>query len=133
MIRLILLEKYNCPLETMEEMSFETSLTTFIEIDDELKRVAEEAKILRKNKAALEEAISTHMVENDIGEHPCMDTSRVKIFTKKSTKNAYNKAGVYECAQIMLGSEKAQNLISLLEDKKDVRESFGLKRTGVPK
>lgn len=117
----------------MEEMSFETSLTTFVEIDDELKRVAEEAKVLRKNKAALEEAISTHMVENDIGEHRCIDTSRVKIFKKKSTKSAYNKAGVYEAAQIMFGGDKAATLITLLEDKKDVKESFGLKRTGVPK
>ena len=115
------------------EMSFDESLRTYVEIDDELKRVAQEAKTLRKNKAALESAISTHMVENDIPEHRCLDESRVKIFKKKSTKSAFNKAGVYECAQIMLGSEKAQNLISLLEDKKDVRESFGLKRTGVPK
>lgn len=117
----------------MEEMSFVTSLTTFVEIDDELKRVTEEAKVLRKNKATLEVAISTHMVENDIGEHRCIDTSRVKVFKKKSTKSAYNKAGVYECAQIMFGGDKAATLIALLEDKKDVRESFGLKRTGVPK
>ena len=117
----------------MKDMSFETSLTTFVEIDDELKRVSEEAKVLRKNKAALEEAISTHMVQHDIGEHMCTDESRVKIFTKKSTKSAFNKAGVYECAQTMFGSDKAANLIALIEDKKDVQESLGLKRTSVPK
>lgn len=116
----------------MQEMSFETSLKTYVEIDDELKRIAEEAKMLRKNKAALEAAISTHMVENEIGEHRCMDASRVKIFTKKSTKSAYNKSGVYECAQVLLGSDKAEALICMLEEKKDVRESTGLKRMGVP-
>lgn len=113
-------------------MSFETSLKTFLEIDDELKRIAEEAKMLRKNKAVLEAAISTHMVENEIGEHRCMDTSRIKIFTKKTTKSAYNKSGVYECAQAMLGSDKAEALIFMLEEKKDVKESTGLKRMGAP-
>ena len=116
----------------MQEVSFETTLKTYLEIDDELKKIAAEAKILRKNKSALEAAISTHMVENDIGEHRCTDTSRIKIFTKKSTKSAYNKSGVYECAQVMLGSDKAAALISMLEEKKDVRESTGLKRMGVP-
>ncbi|CAM9269301.1 unnamed protein product [Sphacelaria rigidula] len=113
-------------------MSFETSLKTFVEIDDELKTVTEEAKVLRKNKAALEAAISAHMVQNDIPEHRCMDTSRVRLFTKKSTKSAFNKAGVYECAQAMLGSDKAAALIAMIEDKKYVTESTGLKRTGAP-
>lgn len=116
----------------MEEMSFETSLRTYVEIDDELKSVSEEAKVLRKNKAALEAAISAHMIENDIPEHRCRDTSKIKIYTKKSTKTAFNKAGVYECAQLMLGSEKAEALIALIEDKKNVTESTGLKRTGAP-
>lgn len=114
-------------------MDFESSLNTFVEIDDELKRVAEEAKVLRKNKATLEAAISSHMVENDIGEHRCIDASRIKIFKKKSTKSAYNKAGVFECAQILVGSDKATRLVAMLEEKKHVEESFGLKRTGGPK
>lgn len=113
-------------------MSFETTLRTYVEIDDELKRVASEAKALRKNKAALESAISSHMVDHEIGEHTCLDTSRVKIYTKKSTKSAFNKDGVHECAQLLFGSEKAEALLALIEDKKDVTESTGLKRIGVP-
>lgn len=120
-------------MTNLEEMSFEASLRTYVEIDNELKRVASEAKVLRKNKVALEEAISAHMVENDIGEHTCVDASRIKTFTKKSTTTAFNKAGVYECAQVLVGSEKALALVSLIEDRKDVKESTGLKRLGVPK
>lgn len=110
------------------EMSFDESLVAFVEVDDELKRVGQVTKDLRKNKAALEAAISAHMVENDIPEKKCEDTSRIKIFTKKSTKTLYNKSGVYECAQLLFGTEKASSLIRLMEEKKDVRESTGLKR-----
>lgn len=116
----------------MEAMSFETSLRTYVEIDDELKRVAAEAKTLRKNKAALESAISSHMIDREIGEQTCLDASRVKIYTKKSTKSAFNRAGVHECAQLMFGTDKADALLALIDEKKDVTESTGLKRIGGP-
>lgn len=109
-------------------MTFDESLVAFVKIDDELKRIGQMAKDLRKNKASLEAAISAHMVENDIPEKRCEDTSRIKIFTKKSTRSLYNKSGVYECAQVLFGTEKASALIRLMEEKKDVKESTGLKR-----
>lgn len=112
------------------EMSFDESLATFVEIDDELKQLSEKAKELRRNKAALEAAISSHMVKNEIPEQTCTDTSRIKVYTKKSTKTAYNKAGVYECAQLMLGTDKAVALVKLIEARKNVKESTGLKRLG---
>lgn len=116
----------------MPALSFEMSLRTYVEIDDELKRISSEAKSLRSNKAALESAISSHMVDNEINEHKCLDTSRVKIYTKKSSKSAYNKAGVYDCAQILFGSEKADALLARIEERKNVTESTALKRIGVP-
>lgn len=111
-------------------MSFETSLKTFVEIDDELKKVADEAKLLRKNKAALETSISTHMMRNDIEEQSCLDNSRVKIVTKKRLSSGFNKRGVHECATELFGQDNATLLVKMIEEKKSVEESTGLKRLG---
>ena len=111
--------------------SFERALKTYVQVDDELKRLLEEAKQLRKNKTDLESRISTHMVENDMGEHPCADSSRVKVYTKKSTKNFFNRAGVYECTQELFGPDNADKLIARIDEKKQISESTSVKRLGV--
>jgi len=116
----------------MEKASFENSLNTYVKIDDELKKVSDEAKKLKKNKIELESKINTYMVENEIGEHFCTDSSRIKIYTKKSTKNYFNRSGVYECAHNLFGSEKADALIAMIDEKKEINESTGLKRLGIP-
>lgn len=125
MIRLISLG-FN--LTFKQTMSLEASVTNFVEIDDELKRISEESKVLRKNKASLEEEITSHMVQNEIGEI-FTKNSKVKIFKRKSTKSAYNKAGVFECAELLFGRDRATKLIAMIEDKKDITESVGLKRS----
>ena len=112
--------------------SFQKSLNKYVQIDDELKRVSDEAKELRKNKMDLGTRISAHMVENDMGEQPCVDNSRVKIYTKKSTKNYFNRAGVFECAHELFGPDNANKLISSIDEKKEISESTGLKRLGIP-
>lgn len=114
-------------------MSLEQSLATFVEVDNELKRVAEEAKLLRKNKSALEEAITLHMVKHEIEEKICTDDSKVKVVKKKTTKSGFTKAGVSECAELLLGVDKARTLMAMIEDKKDVTESFALKRSSTRK
>lgn len=112
-------------------MSFENTLDNYLKVDDRLKKIADEAKQLRKNKTDLENLISKHMVDNDIGEHHCCDSSRIKIYTKKSTKSSYNRGCVYECALTLLGEDKAQTLVSMIDDRKEVKSSTGLKRLRV--
>lgn len=110
-------------------MTFETDLQVFTEIDDELRRVAEEVKTLRNDKLALEQSISAHMVENQIEEHECHDKdTKIKIFTKKSSTNTFTKPIVYECAQILFGADKAESLVKMIDDRRETKESTGIKR-----
>ena len=108
--------------------NFEGRLRTFVEIDDELKRVANEVKKLKQSKVDLETALSEHMVQNEIIEHSCMDNTKIKVYTKKSTSNVYTKPVVYECATTLFGASQADALVRLVEEQKEVRQSTGLKR-----
>ena len=108
--------------------NFEGKLKTFVEIDNELKRVANEVKELKQSKLDLENSLSEHMVHHEIEEHSCMDNTKVKVYTKKSSSNVFTKPIVYECALTLFGQDQADALVKLVEERKEVRESTGLKR-----
>ena len=109
-------------------MPLDTNLRTFVEIDNELKRVAEEVKALKANKVALEEDISTQMVQNQIEELDCKDQTKVKIYTKKSCPSVFTKPNVFECAVTLFGREKAESLVKLIEERKKTKETVCIKR-----
>lgn len=109
-------------------MSVQNTVKSFTEIDDELKRVAEEIKSLKANKISLENDISSHMDLNELDEIDCSDNTKVKKYTKKSVSNVFKKANVEECSLLLFGSERTEALIKMIEEKKEVRESIGLKR-----
>lgn len=109
-------------------MSVENTVRTFTEIDDELKRVAEEIKSLKANKISLENDISSHMDRNELDEMDCSDNTKVKKYTKKSVSNVFKKPNVEECALLLFGADRTEALIKMIEEKKEVRESVGLKR-----
>lgn len=108
--------------------SFEGKLKTYVDIDNELKRVAQEVKELKQNKTDLEHYLSDHMVNHEIEEHSCMDNTKIKVYTKKSSSNVFTKPIVHECAMTLFGQENADKLVKLVEEHKEVRESTGLKR-----
>jgi len=103
-------------------------LGTFVQIDNELKRVAEEVKSLKANKIALEQDISSQMVQNQIEEIDCKDKTKVKIYTKKSSPNVFTKPNVLSCATTLFGPEKAAALVALVEERKVTKETTGIKR-----
>lgn len=109
------------------EMSFTRSLKEFVAVDDEIKRVSQEAKELRKNKRVLENAISLHMINNELDEGR-VDTSALRVVQKKKTTNAYTRANVSECALTLFGSESAEKLLCMIDDMKQTKESHGIKR-----
>jgi len=109
-------------------MSLENRISTFIELDDELKRVADEVKILKTNKVALEDDISKMMVQHNIHELDCKDHTKVKVYTKKSSPSVFTKPNVLQCALTLFGAEKADILVDLIEQRKVTRETTGIKR-----
>ena len=106
----------------------ENTVKTFAEIDDEIKRVRNEIKTLRSNKVSLENDISSHMNNNQIEEIDCADDTKVKKYTKKSISNVYKKENVQECALLLIGEDRTNALLKMIEDKKEVRETTGIKR-----
>jgi len=113
---------------TKLKMSLETRINTFVELDDELKRVADEVKVLKTNKTALEEAISTQMVQHHIEELACKDDTKVKVYTKKSSPSVFTKPNVMQCAATLFGAEKADALVELIEQRKVTKETVCIKR-----
>lgn len=109
-------------------MSVETTVKTFTEIDDELKRISEEIKSMKANKVSLENDISSHMDRNELDEMDCSDNTKVKKYTKKSVSNVFKKPNVEECSLLLFGKERTEALIKMIEEKKEVRESVGIKR-----
>lgn len=108
-------------------MTFKRSLEEFLAVDDEIKKMSGESKELRKNKKILEDAISTHMLDNQL-EEESFETSRVKVFHKKSSSNAFTKSNVHDCALTLFGAERAGSLVRMIEELKETTESSGIKR-----
>ena len=106
----------------------DTTIKSFAEIDDEIKRVRNEMKTLRSNKNALETDISSHMNTNQLEEIDCKDDTKVKKYTKKSISNVYKKDNVEACCVLLFGDERTKTLLKMIEDKKEVRETVGIKR-----
>jgi len=98
----------------------ETTVKSFTEIDDEIKRIRGEIKTLRSNKISLESDISSHMNNNQLEEMDCADDTKVKKYTKKSIPNVYKK--------VLFGEERTKALMKMIEDKKEVKETIGIKR-----
>jgi len=109
------------------EMSFTRSIGEFVAVDDEIKRVTQEAKELRKNKRVLEDAISEHMISNDL-EEGRFETTALRVVKKNKSTNAYTRANVRECAMTLLGSEKTEALLKMVDELKQTTESNGIKR-----
>jgi len=101
----------------------ETTVKTFTEIDDEIKRIRGEIKTLRSNKN-----ISSHMNNNQLEEIDCADDTKVKKYTKKSIPNVYKKDNVEACSLLLFGEERTKTLMKMIEDKKEVKETVGIKR-----
>jgi len=114
-------------------MSLENDIKTFANIDDEIKRLSEEMKVLRSNKGSLESTISNKMNEHSIEEVSCEDNTKVKVYTKRSVTNAFKKANVKSCATSLFGEDKAEALVKMIEDMQEVQESTGLKRLNAKK
>ena len=106
----------------------DNTVKTFTEIDDEIKRIRSQIKTLRANKVSLESDISTHMNTNQIEEIDCTDDTKVKKYTKKSISNVFKKENVESCSILPFGEERTKALIQMIEDKKEVRETVGIKR-----
>jgi len=106
----------------------DSTVKTFTEIDDEIKRIRNEIKTLRANKISLEGDISSHMNSNQIEEIDCQDDTKVKKYTKKSISNVYKKDNVHECSLLLFGEDRTNALLKMIEDKKEVRETTGIKR-----
>jgi len=107
----------------------DNTVKTFTEIDDEINRMRHEIKTLRSNKVSLECDISSHMNSNQIEEIDCPDeTTKVKKYTKKSISNVYKKENVESCSILLFGEDRTNALLKMIEDKKEVRESTGIKR-----
>ena len=108
--------------------NMDNTVKTFTEIDDEIKRIRSQIKTLRTNKVSLESDISTHMNTNQIEEIDCTDDTKVKKYTKKSISNVFKKENVESCSILLFGEERTKALIQMIEDKKEVRETVGIKR-----
>lgn len=108
-------------------MTFKRSLEEFLSVDDEMKRISNDSRELRKNKKILEDAISTHMIQNKLEERS-FETSKVKVFKKKSAKNSFTKANVQQCAKTLFGAEGADSLSKMIEGLREITESAGIKR-----
>jgi len=106
----------------------ENTVKTFTEIDDEIKRIRGEIKTLRSNKISLESDISSHMNNNQLEEIDCADDTKVKKYTKKSIPNVYKKDNVEACSLLLFGEERTKTLMKMIEDKKEVKETVGIKR-----
>jgi len=106
----------------------EKNIQTFSNIDDEMKQLNEQLKILRQNKGSLEATISDEMTQNSIQEVVCEDETKVKVYTKRLTKNAFNKSNVQSCAVKLFGEDNADALVKMIEQMQEVEESTGLKR-----
>jgi len=89
----------------------EKNIQTFSNIDDEMKQLNEQLKILRQNKGSLEATISDEMTQNSIQEVVCEDETKVKVYTKRLTKNAFNKSNVQSCAVKLFGEDNADALV----------------------
>lgn len=110
------------------EMSFTRSIGEFVAVDDEIKRVTQEAKELRKNKRVLEDAISEHMISNDL-EEGRFESSALRVVKKNKSTNAYTRNNVRECAMTLFGSESTEALLKMIDDMKQTTELNGIKRT----
>ena len=64
----------------------ETTVKTFTEIDDEIKRIRGEIKTLRSNKISLESDISSHMDNNQLEEIDCADDTCL-LYTSPSPRD----------------------------------------------
>lgn len=106
----------------------EKNIQAFSNIDDEMKKLSEELKVLRQNKGSLEATISSEMTENSIEEVVCEDETKVKVYTKRSTKNAFKKPNVQSCAIKLFGEDNADALVKMIEQMQETEESTGLKR-----
>lgn len=106
----------------------EKNIQAFSSIDDEMKKLTEELKVLRQNKGSLEVTISDEMTENSIQEVVCEDDTKVKVYTKVSKKNPFKKPNVQSCAVKLFGEDNAEALIKMIEQMQEVEESTGLKR-----
>ena len=120
------MDQQNENLSTVD-MSFARSVEEFIAVDDEIKRIAQEAKELRKNKTVLEGAISSHMLDNELDEGR-FEESTVKVVKKRKCSNAFTKSNVLQCALTLFGSERADSLVKMVEDMQETTESHGIKR-----
>lgn len=109
------------------DMSFTRSLQEYIAVDDEIKRLSTEAKGLRKNKNVLEDAISSHMLDNELDEGKCEDAT-VRVVKKKKSTNTFTRSNVQQCALTLLGAEKTDALVRMIDDLKETTESHGIKR-----
>lgn len=108
-------------------MSFTRSLGEFLAVDDEIKRVSQEAKELRRNKTVLEDAISCHMLDNDLDEGK-FEASTVRVVKKQKSNNAFTRSNVQQCALTLFGAESAESLLRMIDDLKQTTESHGIKR-----
>lgn len=109
------------------DMSFTRSLEEYIAVDDEIKRLSTEAKELRKNKNVLEDSISSHMLENELDEGRIQEAT-VRVVKKKKTTNTFTRSNVQQCALTLLGAEKTEALVQMIDDLKETTESHGIKR-----
>lgn len=109
------------------DMSFTRSLEEYIAVDDEIKRLSTEAKELRKNKNVLEDSISSHMLENELDEGRIQEAT-VRVVKKKKTTNTFTRSNVQQCALTLLGAEKTEALVRMIDDLKETTESHGIKR-----
>ena len=109
------------------DTSFARNLENFVTLDDEIKKKSEEAKKLRNNKAALEESISTHMLDHELDEGT-VDGSTVRMVKKKKVTNAFTRSNVQQCALALFGAEGADSLLRKIDDLKETTESHGIKR-----
>lgn len=114
-------------MATTCDTSFARNLEKFVTLDDEIKKKSEEAKKLRNNKAALEESISTHMLDHELDEGT-VDGSTVRVVKKKKVTNALTRSNVQQCAQTLFGAEGADSLLRKIDDLRETTESHGIKR-----
>lgn len=109
------------------DMSFARSLGEYIAVDDEILKLSTEAKELRKNKHVLEEAISSHMLDNELDEGKFEDAT-VRVVKKKKTTNTFTRSNVQQCALTLFGAEKTDALVRMIDDLKETTECHGIKR-----
>ena len=113
------------PCEPSDEASFKRSVEQFITLDDKIKSITQEARGLRQSKHALEDAISTHLLDNDAHPHGAIP---VKVVTKKKVTNAFTRSNVEDCALHLFGADGAEKLMQQIEELKETTESHCIKR-----